>query len=325
MEGATLLRLPCRSFRSGVLGVFVFALAILPTHYALCQNIQAQSEPVSEIPSLETRSFESEGSNNNVDSDRGKYLVTIAACGYCHGADPDDPLSPLSGGRILEDSYGKVEVPNITSDKDTGIGRWTVLELRHAIRSSIGRKGEYLSIDAHQGYRWLSDQDVQEISEYLLRTEPAKSDSERRKVSAFTARKWGLFSQHEIVRGYVPSISESAGGYYGMYLVSHLASCARCHSPKESVIDSSGYLAGSKGIRFRASTLFEKNKVPQAPSIRNTEDGISALTDDDIVRFLKRGKGLTPESESRICPTPYYSFMTTRDVQSVIKYLRSLE
>jgi cytochrome c553 len=314
MSVVTLLKCLYCSFRLRLTIFWMFVLVAFPFNAVLSQSLDTDLKSTSEASSSLSKN-----------SERGKYLVTIAACGFCHGSNPDNPLSPLSGGRILKDSYGKVEVPNITSDKETGIGNWSVLQLGHAIRSSIGRNGEYLSIDAHQGYRWLSDQDVQEISEYLLSTIPVSYQSERRKISSFTARKWGLFSQHEIVRGYVPSISESAGGYYGMYIVSHLASCARCHSPKDSVIDSSKFMAGSNGNHFQATPFFEASTVPHAPNLRNTEDGISALTDDDIQSFLNRGKGLTPASESRICPTPYYSFMTTKDIQSVVKYLRSLE
>jgi mono/diheme cytochrome c family protein/cytochrome c2 len=256
---------------------------------------------------------------------RGKYLVKIAACGSCHGKDPSDPESPLSGGLEIRDSFGKVLVPNITTDKESGIGTWTVLELQHAIRSSLGKNGEYLSVESHQPFRWMSDEDVYAISAYLQSGEPVFSEVPRRNVSSFTARKWGVFSQHEIVKGYVPGISQSAGGYYGMYLVSQISNCARCHSPSDSHIDSSGYLAGSKGRKFVPDMLPGLSPYPLAPDLRNHDGGLIGWTEDDLIRYLGTGKGLAPGSDSSHCPTPYFSYMTEKDKKSIIKYLRSLE
>ncbi len=257
--------------------------------------------------------------------DRGAYLTKVAACGACHGENPADPESSLSGGFEIRDSFGKVRVPNITPDKESGIGSWTLPELQHAIRSSLGKNDEYLSVDAHGGYRWMSDEDVNAISQYLLSTKPVSSDIPRRNISSFSARKWGIFSQHEKVKGYVPGVSQNSGGYYGMYLVSHVANCSRCHSPGESSVDSSTFLEGSRGKKFLADPFFDVRPYPKAPNLRNAEGGMIGLTDDDVIRFLSSGKGLTPETGAEYCPTSYYSHMSSRDLNSIIKYLRSLE
>lgn len=256
---------------------------------------------------------------------RGKYLTTIAACGSCHAHDPARPTSPLSGGLLLKDSFGKVRAANITSDKKSGIGDWSKDEIQNAIRASIGKNGEYLSIESHQAYRWMSDDDVYAISSYLLSTKPLSSEIEKRSINSFTAKKWGVFSQHEQVKGFVPGISQNSGGYYGMYLVGSIANCSRCHSPAENSLESSSFLAGSKGKRFLSDAFFDLKEYPIAPSIRNSEGALYAWTDKDIISFITKGRGIAPERSSKHCPTPYYASLNESDKKSIIKYLRSLE
>ena len=62
-------------------------------------------------------------------AERGSYLVnTIMTCGNCHT--PKGPPAAVagkdfSGGLTWDEPPFKVTAPNITSDKETGIGSWT--------------------------------------------------------------------------------------------------------------------------------------------------------------------------------------------------------
>jgi hypothetical protein len=72
--------------------------------------------------------------------ERGAYLVnTIGACGNCHT--PRDkagrvmPGMALAGGFEFDEAeIGHVAGPNITSDLETGIGKWTEAEIVTALR-----------------------------------------------------------------------------------------------------------------------------------------------------------------------------------------------
>ena len=52
--------------------------------------------------------------------ERGRYLSIAADCAACHG-DPEQKR-PFAGGRAIETPFGKVLAPNITPDRETGIG-----------------------------------------------------------------------------------------------------------------------------------------------------------------------------------------------------------
>jgi len=57
----------------------------------------------------------------------GEFLVAVGGCGGCHTPmDKGQPLSGklLAGGRLFDTPMGKVVSANITTDIDTGIGKW---------------------------------------------------------------------------------------------------------------------------------------------------------------------------------------------------------
>src|SRR5438874_238050 len=87
---------------------FVFAVAALG-----CHNEPEVSAPVHAPPVTQVRPNEIQ---------RGAYVATISGCTVCHGQD-------LSGQKL-----GDVTAPNITPDRDTGIGTWSDADLMSAVR-----------------------------------------------------------------------------------------------------------------------------------------------------------------------------------------------
>ena len=159
--------------------------------------------------------------------DRGRSLVNgAAACGVCHSSQSKG----LSGGRWMKDSFGRVQIANITP-AESGIRGWNVFELMRAIRASIDRAGRPLSLDAHQTYRWMSDRDAKAISLYLLSQPAVENQVERRKLGGFERNTWGLIPKHSEVAGYVPAPIEQDSAGFGKYLANHVAGCVQCHTP----------------------------------------------------------------------------------------------
>lgn len=62
--------------------------------------------------------------------ERGTYLMrSVAACGTCHTPRDDNGAfrdgMELAGGFTIEEEPFTAHVPNITPDRETGIGSWT--------------------------------------------------------------------------------------------------------------------------------------------------------------------------------------------------------
>ncbi len=109
--------------------------------------------------------------------DRGKYLVSaIAICSDCHTPmKPDgspDMTMFLAGGLIP----GASVAANITSDDDTGIGKWTAEQIAHELRTGQRPDGtlvERLMREQVQGgYQNLTEADAMDIAAFI-KTVPA--------------------------------------------------------------------------------------------------------------------------------------------------------
>ena len=54
--------------------------------------------------------------------ERGHHLVDAGDCVACH---TDVNGQPFAGGRPIETPFGTIYSPNITPDRETGIGAWS--------------------------------------------------------------------------------------------------------------------------------------------------------------------------------------------------------
>jgi mono/diheme cytochrome c family protein len=117
--------------------------------------------------------------------DAGEYLVELLGCGACHtnGAfdGAPDMSRPLAGSDtgiawtspLESDRPGVVYPPNITPDEETGVGRWSDLQIVNAIRDGTGQHGvRRITPMPWQGYTKISDDDVDAIVAYLRGIKP---------------------------------------------------------------------------------------------------------------------------------------------------------
>ena len=83
--------------------------------------------------------------------ERGKYLVTLASCGDCHT--PGHLIGKADLARTLGGSEVGFEVPglgvfygpNLTPDKDTGLGKWTDAQIIAAVQTGVRPDGRMLA------------------------------------------------------------------------------------------------------------------------------------------------------------------------------------
>jgi hypothetical protein len=73
----------------------------------------------------------------------GANLAAIGDCVVCHTA---DRRAPFAGGRPLDTPFGTIYSTNITPDRQTGIGDWTLSDFTRSIRRGIARDGHFVSV-----------------------------------------------------------------------------------------------------------------------------------------------------------------------------------
>ena len=67
---------------------------------------------------------------------RGKALTEAGGCASCHTA---DAAKPFAGGKKIDTPFGGIYSPNLTPDRDTGLGAWSDDEFYRALHEGIGR------------------------------------------------------------------------------------------------------------------------------------------------------------------------------------------
>ncbi|WP_249157983.1 cytochrome c [Bradyrhizobium jicamae] len=113
---------------------------------------------------------------------RGKYLVGIVGCGDCHT--PGHFFGKPDLGRALSGSEVGFEIPqlgvfygsNLTPDKETGLGNWSVAEIVTAFTKGITPdKRELSPAMPWRGFSEMTAADAYSIAEYLKTLKPVKN------------------------------------------------------------------------------------------------------------------------------------------------------
>lgn len=215
---------------------------------------------------------------------RGAYLVRAAGCVACHTA--PDGGQPLAGGHALATPFGTFFTPNITPDRDTGIGKWSDDDFVEAVREGISPEGEhYFPAFPYTSYTLMTRDDALAIKAYLF-AQPAVSAPNKPHELAFPFSlrtlqgvwKLAFFRSGE----FTPRASQDALYNRGAYLVRALGHCGECHTPRNPMgglmigLENAGTAGGPDG-----------GKVPNITP--DTETGIGSWSVDDVVELLSSG------------------------------------
>jgi mono/diheme cytochrome c family protein len=253
--------------------------------------------------------------------EQGEYLVRAGGCMSCHTA-RSESARPFAGGRPIPTPFGDVFAPNITSDRETGIGAWTDAQFIRAMREGIGRNGERLyPAFPYTSYTLLSDADLLAMRAYLATVPPVRSATPRNTLAFPFDQRWlmALWNLLEFSpRRFVPDPSKSAEWNRGAYLVEGLGHCGECHTPRNGI----GGLMGSKRLAGATVAGWQAgNLTPDRVA------GIGAWRDDELLRFLSTGAApgrahaLGPMAEVVATGTQH---LTPADLRSMIVYLRAV-
>ena len=251
--------------------------------------------------------------------ERGKYLVeVVGACSNCHspkGPAGELPDKHMAGGFQITEEFGVAITPNVTPDRETGIGAWTDAEVIRAIREGKRRDGRTLGPPMpYDLYRSLSDTDVKAMVAYLRTLPPIKNRVEPSRYTVSLPASYGP------PVGVVPDPPKRDPVKYGAYLAGPVAHCVECHTPRRpgGGLDTGRLLAG--GFKFTGpwGTSYAANLTP------DRETGIGAWTDAQIIAGIygvkANGQPLLPPM-----PWPYYAGRIAEgDLKAILAYLRSL-
>lgn len=259
----------------------------------------------------------------------GETMFIAGGCAECHampkGACDDldiEDETVLAGGRCLKTDVGTFHVPNISPEKETGIGAWSTLDFVNAMKRGVAPGGVHLyPAFPYTSYQRMTFEDVIDLKAYLD-TLPAVRSSVAAHELRFPyniRRGIGLF-QRLYVDGktFTPDPKASDAVNRGAYLALGPAHCGECHSPRNAlggIIESQAF-AGAKSPEGKGSS----------PNITPSKDGIGDWTEEDIVYLLETGS--TPDfdviGETMVPVQENMAKLTAEDRESLATFLKTL-
>jgi mono/diheme cytochrome c family protein len=250
---------------------------------------------------------------------RGSYLVNgILTCGNCHtpkGPKGDIMEKAFSGGLEFDEPPFKVTAPNITPDKDTGIGKWTDAQIKKLLRTGVDPDGVQIAEVMPTGfYGIFTERDLDAVVAYLRSLKPIKN-----KVPEPIYK---IKIPHQIFPGSERPYTEAMMKdkvKKGFYLAT-IAHCMECHTPlgkrgKDFVNDlgKGGFeLKGPWGVSVSRNITSSKTS------------GIGAWTDAQIKRAIT--KGISKDGSKLKPPMAFHSYamLTASDLDAIVAYLRTV-
>ena len=290
--------------------VGVLSYALMPTH---------------------TRVITRKASADSVSIERGHYLAIAGDCTACHTAPGGQPFA---GGLALASPVGTIYSTNITPDKNTGIGNYSLNDFDRAVRHGIDPDGGTLyPAMPYPSYARLTDEDLASLYDYFMQAvAPVSAEEHANGIAWPLSIHWPLAIWRKVFAAEVesPHATFESSRYTdptvarGAYLVQGLGHCGSCHTPRsvtfqEKALDDSSplFLAGGQLI---------DGWVPV--NLRgNTADGLGAWSLDDIVATLKTGRNTAhavvgePMNDVVVHST---QFLSNDDLTAVARYLKTL-
>jgi len=250
--------------------------------------------------------------------ERGRYLAAAGDCGACHTAEGG---KPYAGGRAVPTPFGTIYAPNITPDKDTGIGNWTDDQFWKSMHEGIAADGSHLyPAMPYPWYTKLTKDDVLAIKAYLDTLPPVRSDTKEPALPFPLSWRGSVAAWNRLFfepGSYQPDSHKSAQWNRGAYLVLGPGHCGACHSPKNvlGAVKQDQRFQGGKGEGWFATDL-----------TNDPREGVGAWSADDIVQYLKSGanrraRALGPMGEVVVHST---SHLRDEDLRAIATYLKDL-
>ena len=218
-------------------------------------------------------------------AERGAYILRLGGCVACH-TDIKNKGEPLAGGVALKSPYGTFYAPNITPDRETGIGGWSTEDFIRAMTEGKPPNGlPYYPAFPYTSYTRMARQDLIDLKAYLDTVKPVKFTAPPHKLHFPYNMRIGIVGWRVLFftpGPFVPNPEKSAAWNRGAYIVTGPAHCGECHSPRNffGAVDASQPLAGTKAGP-------EGKPVPGIT--QHPKRGIGGWSKADIAEVLKSG------------------------------------
>ncbi len=255
------------------------------------------------------------------DASLGETVFYAGGCASCHaapGAKGDDKLT-LSGGREFPSPFGTFYAPNISPDKENGIGNWSAHELANAMIKGVSPDGEhYYPAFPYTSYARVNVEDIVDLKAFMDGLPVSEQSNQNHEIPfPFNIRRGlGLWKLANLTDA--PIVDLSAELARGQYLVEGLGHCGECHTVRDN-------FGGQKSEAWLAGAPDPEGKG-RVPNITPHGDGIGSWSAGDLAYYLETG--FTPDFDSvgglMVDVVENYSHLSKADREAVAQYLLAI-
>jgi mono/diheme cytochrome c family protein len=228
------------------------------------------------------------------DPARGERIFWAGGCTSCHAAKDaeGEAQKQLGGGLALATPFGTFHAPNISPDKENGIGNWSGADFANAMMMGVSPDGShYYPAFPYTSYARMQVGDVADLWAYLKTLPPvAKANLAHELPLPFRLRRGlGLWKQLFLSSEPVVALaSPDEKLTLGRYLVEGPGHCGECHTPRN-------FIGGSEKTRWLAGGPAPEGKG-SIPNVTPAGRDISGWSEPDIANYLETG--FTPEYDA---------------------------
>jgi mono/diheme cytochrome c family protein len=255
---------------------------------------------------------------------RGEYLATaVNGCLYCHSElDWQAPGFPIKAGTEgkgrswADEGLPWITAPNITPDRDTGVGTWSDDTLARAIREGVSHDGRALfPLMPYHQYKFMADEDLASVIAYLRTLTPVRATASPSAIPFPINRL--INTLPEPVDAPVPEPDRANPVAHGDYLV-RMGACRDCHTPA----DAQGQAVA--GMDFAGGFVLTgpygqvaSGNITQAPS------GIPYYTEDLFLEVMRTGQVRSRKIHDAM-PWNFYRRQTDEDLKAMFAFVRTI-
>jgi mono/diheme cytochrome c family protein len=266
--------------------------------------------------------------------EQGRYLALVGNCMGCHTAVGG---TPYAGGRALPTPFGTFYGPNLTSDADTGLGKWSADDFWRALHNGKGSDGQLLyPAFPYATYTQVSRDDADALFAYLRSLAPVRQPNrdhelafpynQRELVAVWRALYFRPGSDAAKAERGEGGKKEVAGGaatdaqlLRGRYLVDGIGHCAECHTPRNRL----GALQRDASL---SGALIPGQSWYAPPLSGDAVTGLGKWSAEDIAELLQTGISRRGSAAGPMAEAVHVGLQYVRDddAKAMAAYLKSL-
>ena len=254
---------------------------------------------------------------------RGKHPVFSSAhCAGCHSnSNSNSLLQPgiepsLTGGFQFKLEIGNIYSKNITSDKETGIGKLTDAEIARTLYYGVRSDGR--AMFDFMPFHNVSESDMQAIISNLRTQKPVIHKVPENEYNAMGKIVKAFLLEPTGPSGNIPkSMAPDTSVQYGSYLINSVGNCGGCHTQRDMMTGAyvGEHMAGGNGFNENGTKFITPNLTPDSSS------RIFGWSYDNFKNRFRMGKLVANT------PMPWNSFklMTDDELKAIYNYLKTLK